>query len=71
MKTIAVLVLSLLLTNPGLTDDWPRFLGPTGNNVSKETELLDTFPKSGPREVFAKRIGTGYSPVSVRDGRVV
>ncbi len=71
MKIIAVLVLPLLLTAPVLADDWPRFLGPTGNNVSKETGLLDTFPKSGPREVFAKRIGTGYSPVSVRDGRVV
>ena len=61
----------LLLATSVAADDWPRFLGQTGNNVSKETGLLDSFPKDGPREVFAKRIGTGYAPVSVRDSKVV
>ena len=51
----------LLAGATALADDWPIFLGPTGDNISKETGLLDTFPKGGPREVFAKRIGTGYA----------
>ncbi len=70
MKT-TVLTSLLLLTTTMAADDWPRFLGPNADNISKETGLLNVFPKGGPREVFAKRIGTGYSPVSVRDGKVV
>ena len=50
--------------------DWPQFLGPTGDNISKEDGLLDAFPAKGPRVVFAKRVGTGYSPVSIRDGKL-
>ena len=68
-KLAALFCLTLIST--ALADDWPYFLGPTGDNVSKEVGLLDAFPKDGPREVFAKRIGTGYAPVSVRDGKVV
>ncbi len=52
-------------------DDWPQFLGPAGNNVSHEKNLLDAFPKGGPPEVFARRIGTGYAAPSIRDGKVV
>ena len=33
--------------------------------------MLNAFPKNGPRVIFAKRIGTGYAPMSVRDGKVV
>ena len=71
MKIIAVSILSLLLIKPSFADDWPHFLGPNADNISKETGLLDVFPKNGPREIFSKRIGTGYSPVSVRDGKAV
>ena len=70
MKT-TVLISFLLLAPTMAADDWPYFLGPNADNISKETGLLNVFPKDGPREVFAKRIGTGYSPVSVRDGKVV
>ena len=63
-------VLLLLCANVQ-ADDWPRFLGPTGNNVSKEKGILDAFPKSGPPQIFSRRIGTGYSAPSIRDGKVV
>jgi len=54
-----------------LSDDWPRFLGPEGNGISRETELLDTWPASGPPRVWKKEVGTGYSAPSIRDGRLV
>ena len=69
MKKVCFLVLTLIGT--ALADDWTKFLGPTGNNVSKETGLIDSFPKTGPKQKFAKRIGTGYSAPSIRDGKVV
>ena len=71
MKKIFALAWIGLLPALAVAGDWPQFLGPTGDNISKEDGLLDTFPAKGPRVVFAKRVGTGYSPVSVRDGKVV
>lgn len=47
-------------------EDWPQFLGPRGNNTSRETGLLDAFPKAGPPVLWQRDIGTGYSAPSVR-----
>ncbi len=52
-------------------EDWPRFLGPHGDNTSRETGLLDRWPTNGPPLLWEKTIGTGYSAPSVRDGLLV
>ena len=52
-------------------EDWPRFLGPRGDNTSAETGLLEKFPTNGVPIVWEKKIGTGYSAPSVRGGQVV
>ena len=51
--------------------DWPRFLGPHQNNVADETDVLKTWPAGGPKVLWQKRIGTGYSAPSVRGNRLV
>jgi outer membrane protein assembly factor BamB len=51
--------------------DWPRFLGPTGNNISVETGLLTRWPSNGPPLLWEKKIGTGYSAPSVRGDLLV
>jgi outer membrane protein assembly factor BamB len=72
----AVLRLGLLLVLFAATgalkgDDWPRFLGPRANGISIETNLLEKWPNEGPRILWQKAIGTGYSAPSVRDGSLV
>ncbi|HMJ92236.1 MAG TPA: PQQ-binding-like beta-propeller repeat protein [Candidatus Acidoferrum sp.] len=52
-------------------EDWPRFLGPRGDNTSIETDLLDRFPTNGPRVLWEKEIGTGYSAPSVMGDQLV
>ncbi|MEO7678154.1 MAG: PQQ-binding-like beta-propeller repeat protein [Verrucomicrobiota bacterium] len=52
-------------------DDWPQLLGPNRNGISAESGLLDKFPADGPPLVWEKKIGTGYSAPSVRDGKLV
>ena len=72
MKSVpALLALVLAGLLPGSAADWPRFLGPHENNTSTETGLLDAFPKSGVPVLWEKKIGTGYSAPSVRDGLLV
>ena len=51
--------------------DWPRFLGPTADNLSTETGLLDRWSSNGPPIVWSKAVGAGYSAPSVRDGMLV
>jgi len=62
----------LAATNaPDSTTDWPRFLGPHGDNTSMETGLLDRWSTNGPPLVWEKTIGTGYSAPSVIGGLLV
>jgi len=51
--------------------DWPQWQGPDRNAVSKETGLLNQWPKDGPPLAWeAKGLGGGYSGPSVAAGRV-
>jgi outer membrane protein assembly factor BamB len=51
--------------------DWPQWQGPDRNAVSKETGLLQEWPKDGPPLAWeAKGLGGGYSAPSVAAGRV-
>ena len=55
----------------GEGSDWPIFLGPDGTGVARESDIVDTWPKSGPPILWEKRIGTGYSAPSVLGHRLV
>ena len=73
--TLAVLVTLRLTTGTGFaaetSSDWPRFLGPTADNVSPEAGLLDRWSSNGPPIVWHKSVGAGYSAPSIRDGMLV
>lgn len=56
---------------PRKGDDWPIFLGPHGTGVSDETGLVDSWPEGGPKVLWDKRIGTGYSSPSIRGEKLV
>lgn len=55
-------------TRPG--SDWPRFLGPTGDNVSTETGILTAWPREGLRKVWECKLGEGFGPPVVAAGRL-
>lgn len=52
-------------------EDWPRFLGPDGNNISAETGLLERWLTNGPPLIWDKEVGSGYSAPSVQGNRLV
>jgi outer membrane protein assembly factor BamB len=46
--------------------DWPAWLGPDRNGVSKETGLLKSWPKEGPKLLWTYKIaGEGFSSCAV------
>ena len=71
MKFALFAAFALTIISSGFAEDWPRFLGPRGDNTSLETGLLEKFPSNGVPVVWEKKIGTGYGAPSVRDGQLV
>jgi outer membrane protein assembly factor BamB len=51
-------------------DDWPGFLGPTGDGVSAETGILAPWPEEGLRVVWQRGLGESYAMPSVSRGRL-
>ena len=51
--------------------DWPQWRGPDRTDVSKETGLLKSWPKEGPKLVWLfKEAGLGYSGPAIVGGKV-
>ena len=51
--------------------DWPRFLGPNGDNTCAETGLIKKWPTNGLALLWQKEIGSGYSAPSIIGSRLV
>ncbi|MFP6584441.1 MAG: PQQ-binding-like beta-propeller repeat protein [Candidatus Hydrogenedentota bacterium] len=64
---------STLTESDGLvvTDDWPTFLGPLRNGVSRETEFLTDWPADGPPILWERPIGEGYGAPVVAEGKLI
>ena len=60
-----------LLAAPVRASDWPQFLGPTRNLVSPESDVPDHFPSAGPKLVWKKDVGQGFSGPVVSAGKLI
>jgi len=59
-----------LLSQPLFAEDWNQWRGPDHNGVSNETGWSATWSVDGPKQLWKLSVGTGYSSVSVSDGRL-
>ncbi len=50
--------------------DWPQFRGAGRDGVSKETGLLRAWPPEGPKVLWRKPLGEGFSGIAVSGGRL-
>lgn len=66
----SVLFLAPALGAQAAGDDWPQFRGRHRDGVSPDTGLLPAWPEGGPRELWRRPIGEGYSSVAVAGGRL-
>lgn len=64
-NALTALLLVAVLTASASAEDWPRFLGPRGDNTSAEINLLDHWNPNGPPIIWEKSVGAGYSAPSV------
>lgn len=61
----ALIVSSTLILASVSAADWPHWRGPDGDGISKETGWKATWPVEGPKIVWQRNVGTGYSCFSV------
>lgn len=67
----AVLGLASLGSPHLLALDWPQWRGPDRTAVSKETGLLKSWPKGGPKRVWLfENAGSGYSGPAIVNGKL-
>ena len=53
-----------------VSNDWTQWRGPNHNGISGEKGWQDQFGPKGPKQLWKASIGTGFSSMSVGDGRV-
>src|SRR4051812_1847470 len=71
MRRLLLASLTLTLALSLQAADWPQWRGPNRDGVSKDTGLLQHWPKDGPPLRWSRTdIGLGYSTPVVVGGRV-
>ena len=71
MKKLIAGVMAMVLVSSAMAADWPQWRGPDREGVSRETGLLKEWPAEGPKLLWTMTgCGTGYSSVSIVDGRL-
>ena len=70
MSRCLALFLVVLPWGAARADDWPHWMGPTGDNVWREDGVLERFPKGGPTILWRTPIAGGYAGPAVKAGRV-
>jgi outer membrane protein assembly factor BamB len=71
MKPLSLWCALFLLGNldsPARAEDWPQWRGQNRNGISRET-ISTNWPASGPKQLWSASIGTGFSGVSIAQGR--
>ena len=64
------LLAAALPASPGRGADWPQVLGPRRDGSSPET-LATSWPANGPRPLWSRPVGAGFSGPVVVGGRVL
>ena len=70
-RTILTLATLTTVTVAAVAADWPTWRGPKRDDISTEKNLLTEWPAGGPSLAWKTTgCGSGYSSVSVANGRV-
>ena len=72
MKHLGYCLLAMLVyaTAQAASLEWPQFAGPHRNFTSDAKGLANSWPSSGPKKLWSRDLGEGYSGISI-DGPVL
>jgi len=66
-----ILTAALAMALQNTVPDWPQFFGPERNGVYRGPALSEKWPATGPRVVWQKQVGEGFSGPVVAEGRLI
>lgn len=67
---LALVFSSVFAKEPHASDEWPQWLGPNRDGISRETGLRKSWAETGPKVAWRTPLGEGYSGISIAQGRV-
>jgi outer membrane protein assembly factor BamB len=67
MKT-SIFFITMAVGVAGNLPDWPQFGGPNRNFMVDSKGLADAWPAAGPKKLWMRPLGEGYSEISVDQG---
>src|SRR5271165_4185090 len=56
------------VTNAANLPEWPQFGGPHRNFTTDSVGLADSWPSTGPKKLWERPLGEGYSGIAVDNG---
>jgi outer membrane protein assembly factor BamB len=68
MAPLALLLLTVNTATQAQSSDWAQWGGPHRNFVSESKDLASTWPATGPRRLWQRALGEGYSAIAVESG---
>lgn len=52
-------------------EDWPQILGPNRNGIYTGTDIVPSFPRSGPPQLWTRDVGAGFAGPAVAGDRLI
>ena len=71
MKTIVLMLLTLLpsfVVAQELKGDWPQWLGPRRDGISRQGGWSTDWPEEGLKQLWTRDVGIGFSSITMTDG---
>lgn len=65
------LAATLLASSFAAAEDWPQLLGPNRNGVYDGGDLATSWPEKGPRQLWKREVGAGFSNPVAGAGRLI
>ncbi len=63
-------VIFIMMANTAHAGDWPQWGGPNRDFKIETSGLADRWPEEGPKRLWSRPLGEGYSSIAAADGRL-
>ena len=70
-RTLSAVMAGVAIAVGLAAQDWPQFMGPARDGVYRGPALAESWPATGPRMVWRKDVGQGFSGPVVAQGRLI
>lgn len=71
LRRIFSFALGILLPGLAAAEDWTRWGGPDGDFTLAAGALAESWPAEGPKQLWKRPLGAGYSSILYQDGQLV